>query len=77
MKLLSPAYTLNVETLQMEKKIREGGKMTFFATINFGHNSRTKASTLKVYNYFSGRKKKAKSINKKAKSKTKVFFPRK
>ena len=51
--------------------------MTFFASINFGHNSPTKAFTLKVYNYFRGRKKKAKSTNKKAKSKTKVFFPRK
>ena len=48
--------------------------MTFFASINFGHNSPTKASTLKVYNYFRGRKKKPNQQIKKQKAKQKFFF---
>ena len=31
------------------KKIREWGKMVFFASIDFGHNFQMKASTLKLY----------------------------
>ena len=77
MKLLPSAYTLNVETLQMEKKFCEWGKMSFFASINFGHNSWTKASMLKCIKYFRGRKENSKSTDKKAKSKTKGFFSRK
>ena len=51
--------------------------MSFFASINFGHNSRTKAFTLKVYKVLGGRKENSNSTNKIAKSKTKGFFPRK
>ena len=76
MKLLPSAYTLNVETLQMEKKC-EWWKMNFFNSTNLATISERKLLRLKYIKYFRGRKENPKSTNKKAKSKAKGFFPRK
>ena len=68
MKLLPSAYTLNVETLQMEKKC-EWWKMNFFNSTNLATISERKLLRLKYIKYFRGRKENPKSTNKKAKQK--------
>ena len=77
MKLLPSAYTLNVETLQIEKQFLNEGKWAFSTAWTLATILERKLLRLKFIKYFRGRRENPKSTNKKAKSKTKGFFPRK
>ena len=77
MKLLLSAYNLNVETLQMEKKLWTRENELFRQHELWPQFPNEKLLGLKYIKYFRGRKENPKSTSKKAKSKTKGFFPRK